>query len=132
MSERLIKSLRAALVLSLVTGGSIGCDRSEKYAEASAMTGGGDPDRGSETIRVRGCGTCHTIPGIRGAEALVGPPLDRIGSRTYIGGVLQNTPTNMKRWLSDPPGVDPQTAMPNLRLSEGEVRDVASYLYTLR
>jgi cytochrome c1 len=37
----------------------------------------------------------------------------------------------MMRWLRDPPGVDPMTAMPNLGLTEPEARDIAAYLYTL-
>jgi cytochrome c2 len=119
----------AALVVSLAM--VAGCD-DHADARATAMTGGGDPKRGRDAIVRRGCGTCHTIPGVRGADANVGPALHGIADRTYIGGVLQNTPQNMARWLSDPPGVDPMTAMPNLKLTDAEVKDVAAYLYTLR
>jgi hypothetical protein len=55
-----------------------------------------------------------------------------MASRTYIGGVLKNTPDNMMRWLQDPPGVDHQTAMPNVRVNESDARDIAAFLYTLR
>jgi cytochrome c1 len=79
-----------------------------------------------------GCASCHTIPGIAGADALVGPPLDRIASRTYVAGVLVNTPENLVRWIQDPPGVDPLTAMPNLRVNEADARDIATFLSTLR
>jgi cytochrome c1 len=88
--------------------------------------------RGRETIAHYGCGSCHTIPGIRGADAMVGPPLEHIASRTYIAGVLQNTHQNLFTWLKNPPGVDAKTAMPNLHLSDAEAADVAAYLYTLR
>jgi cytochrome c len=92
---------------------------------------GGDPDKGKAAIYQHGCASCHTIPGIRGANALVGPPLTQIGGRTYIAGVLTNTPDNMVRWLQDPPAVDPKTAMPNLHLTDNESRDIATFLFTL-
>jgi len=46
--------------------------------------------------------------------------------------VLKNTPENMIRWLKNPPGVDPMTAMPNLHVTDQQARDLAGYLYTLR
>jgi cytochrome c len=90
------------------------------------------PERGKDAIAHYGCASCHTIPGIRNAKGLVGPSLDRIASRTYIAGVLQNTHENMLRWIEDPPKVDDKTAMPNLRISDADARDIAAFLYTLR
>ena len=122
------------LLLSLVLGAAIistGCDDA-KYRAATAMTGGGDPDRGKAAIAAHGCSGCHTIPGVPGADALVGPPLTRMGSRSYVAGVMKNTPENLIRWIQDPPAVDPLTAMPKLGVSESDARDIASYLYTLR
>jgi mono/diheme cytochrome c family protein len=109
-----------------------GCDNRSDDRTASIMTGGGEPHRGRTAISAYGCGTCHTVPGVRGADALVGPPLTSMGQRSYIGGVMKNTPTNMIRWIQDPPGVDPMTAMPKLNVSESDARDIASYLYTLK
>jgi cytochrome c len=100
-------------------------------SSATAVAGGSE-ERGRRSIERLGCASCHTIPGIRGANALVGPPLDRIGSRSYVAGVLVNRPENLVAWLRDPPGVDPLTAMPKLGVTEQEARDIASYLYTLR
>lgn len=77
------------------------------------------------------CATCHRIPGIVGASRLVGPPLDGIGARKYIAGVLSNTPENMVRWLRDPQAVDPRSAMPDLGVTEEDARDIAAYLSTL-
>jgi cytochrome c2 len=99
--------------------------------EAAAMTGG-DPTRGKAAIGRYGGGSCHTIPGVRGAHGLVGPPLAGVASRAYIAGVMQNTPDNLIQWLLDPPQVDQQTAMPKLGVTDTEARDMASYLYTLR
>jgi cytochrome c2 len=100
--------------------------------QAAARMTGGDPARGEAAIRRYGCGACHTIPGIRAADGLVGPSLDRIASRTYIAGVLVNSPDHMKQWIKNPPGVDPRTAMPNLRVQDEDLNDLAAYLYTLR
>ena len=103
----------------------------EAERAAQAMTGG-NPSRGREKIRKYGCASCHTIPGIPEADSLVGPPLTNIASRTYVGGVLTNTPDNMIRWIQNPQGVDALTAMPNLGVTEEDARDIAGYLYTLK
>lgn len=93
---------------------------------------GGDADRGRQRLTQYGCAACHTIPGIGNANGNVGPPLTRIGDRTYIAGVLNNTPANMVRWIRSPQGVVPGNAMPNMGVSEADARDIAAYLYTLR
>ena len=99
--------------------------------EAAAMTGG-DPARGPDLMRKYGCQSCHTIPGVVGADGLVGPPLAGIASRSYIGGVLPNAPANMLRWIEDPKKVDSLTAMPNVGVTPSDARHIAAYLYTLR
>jgi cytochrome c1 len=127
-----LKLLAACALASLLVAGAAACRDTDGENAAAAMTGGGSPARGRAAIERYGCATCHTIPGVRGAEALVGPPLTQIAGRSYIGGVLTNSPENMMRWLRDPRAVDPLTAMPNVGLTEGDARDIASYLYTLR
>jgi cytochrome c len=119
---------RSPLVLVLL----LICGCNEKVKKEAALMCGGDPDRGQTSIHYYGCSSCHTIPGIPGANGLVGPPLTQMASRGYIGGVLKNTPDNMIHWLENPPGIDPLTAMPNLKLDEQDARDIASYLYTLK
>jgi cytochrome c2 len=99
--------------------------------EAAEMTGG-DPARGPDLMRKYGCQSCHTIPGVVGADGLVGPPLAGIASRSYIGGVLPNAPDNMLRWIRDPKAVDPLTAMPNTGVTASDARHIVAYLYTLR
>jgi putative membrane protein len=73
--------------------------------QLGAATTGGDPSRGRTLLERYGCETCHTIP---------------------------NTPANLMRWIRDPRGVSPQTAMPNLGVGEEDARDMAAYLYALR
>ena len=108
----------------------MGCnDRDAR--EAADMTHG-DPARGKVAIQYYGCSSCHTIPGIAAANAWVGPPLMKMGSRSYIAGVIKNNPDNLVRWIQDPPAIDDKTAMPNLHVSEKDARDIAGYLYAIR
>lgn len=90
-----------------------------------------DAERGRIALVAYGCGACHTIPGIREAEARVGPRLDRFAEQSYIAGVLENTPANLVRWIRDPQAVNPRTVMPDLGVSEEEARDIAAYLYAV-
>jgi cytochrome c2 len=106
------------------------CDRATER-EAAALTGG-DPVRGQAALRQYGCSSCHVIPGVPGAQGLVGPPLGGVASRVYLAGALPNTPENMIRWIQTPQEVDPHTAMPDLGVPEPGARDMASYLYSLR
>lgn len=91
-----------------------------------------DAKRGREAIGHYACVTCHRIPGVVGYNAPVGPPLERIGSRHTIAGILPNTPDNMARWLRNPQAIDADSAMPDLGVSERDARDIAAYLSTLK
>ena len=127
--------LLAGLMLLILVGiaaavGLRGRSGADLERELAALTGG-DPDRGRETIRQHGCPTCHIIPGIPEARGLVGPPLDQLADRVYIGGVVPNTPDNLVAWIRNPPGLDPMTAMPAAGLSDAQARDAAAYLYAL-
>lgn len=127
----ILMTLFAVVSTALGIAGMKHANNAQARQDAIALTGG-DPDRGKETIEQFGCASCHTIPGIHGATAQVGPPLTSLANRNYIGGVLANTPENLQRWILDPPAVDPMTAMPNLHLTKQNAQDVACYLYTLR
>jgi cytochrome c1 len=120
----------AALLALLVAGlGAAACNRDSQTA--SAITGG-DAGRGREAIRRYGCTTCHSIPGIADATGTVGPPLDKMGRRTYVAGRLENTPGNLQRFIRHPQEVDPPNAMPDVGVTEADGRDIAAYLYTLK
>jgi len=109
-----------------------GCRDSRYHDEAVAEMVGGNPSRGPQLIRSYGCGTCHTVSGVIGANGLVGPPLSGLAQRAYIAGVLPNAPENMVRWIEDPKKVDSLTAMPAVGVTPADARDIAAYLYTLR
>ena len=121
--------LGVVIVAVLAASALSACDQAGPTATTMAA---GDPSRGREALRTYGCVTCHTIPGVQGAAALVGPNLDQVASRMYIAGVMPNTPDNMIRWVQHPRDVDPLTAMPNLGVTDQDARDIVGYLYTLK
>jgi cytochrome c2 len=108
-----------------------GCRGGRQLPGYAAMTATGDPARGHDLIAARSCGACHAIPHVVGASGVIGPPLGGIGRRSIISGGLSNTPANLARWVRDPEGIEPNSAMPNLALDEDQARDVAAYLEIL-
>jgi cytochrome c2 len=92
----------------------------------------GDAARGRDLLQQYGCGSCHRIPGVKRAEGIVGPSLDRLGRRVYIAGVLVNTPSELSRWIRAPDAIKPGTDMPNAHVTERDAIDMVAYLYRLR
>ena len=105
-----------------------GCGESAR----TAVPAGGDAERGRLLLRQYGCGACHRIPGVATADGNVGPPLDAVGRRVYLAGVLPNSPANMVWWIRAPQAIKPQTAMPNLQVPEPHAADMVAHLYRLR
>jgi cytochrome c len=101
----------------------------ENSWNAGAEVVGGDPARGKAAISHYGCGSCHAVSGVPGAEGGVGPSLDGIGDRVYVAGRLTNTPSNLVAWIRHPKQIDAKTAMPELGVDEQDARDIAAYLY---
>lgn len=119
--------LPLAMAASLVSG----CTGGQATRHYSSATGG-YPHRGEKVIAEYRCGSCHYIPGIRGAHGVFGPPLNALARRTYIAGEFPNNPQNLTRWVMSPRSMKPKTAMPGLGLSDQQARDVTAYLETLR
>lgn len=92
----------------------------------------GRPTLARQALVAAGCGACHEIPGVPGAEGAVGPTLAGVGRRLYIAGVLPNTADNMALWISRPQSVLPGNTMPDTGLSAAQARAVASYLEGLK
>lgn len=93
---------------------------------------GGTAKNGPSAIQRYGCMSCHTVPGVPGAKGTVGPPLNNFANRSYIAGMLPNTPDNLIHWIQHPQEVVPGNDMPELGVTENDARDIAAYLYTLR
>jgi cytochrome c len=110
------------LAVSACTGEVNGVPEERGSSDAAVM-------HGRQLIASYGCGSCHSIPGIPGADAKAAPPLDQFYQRTYIAGRLPNTWENLMHWIQDPQGVEPGTAMPNLGVTADEAYDIAAYLY---
>jgi cytochrome c2 len=91
----------------------------------------GDADRGKAAILRYGCDACHAISGLPDPSVAVAAPVTGIANRRFIAGTLANTPDNLIMWIRFPHAVKPETAMPDLGVSAGDARDIASYLYSL-
>ncbi|CAN7559445.1 c-type cytochrome [Acidovorax sp. LjRoot129] len=103
-----------------------------RTTETVAPTTAVDVQRGRQALHQYACTACHSIPGVTGPAAFVGPPLDRFSTRGLIAGTLSNTPDNMVQWLMHTQKVKPGTAMPELGVAPQDARDMAAYLATLR
>jgi len=104
-------------------------DHAAKWS--SALTAG-DPARGKTALTTYGCIACHTVPGVPGSNVLSAPPLIGISQRTYLAGMLENTPENLQRWIQHPRQINPRTAMPEQGVTDQDARDIAAYLYTTK
>jgi cytochrome c len=119
----------ATILVAAVTISS--CTALDRIGEPVVQIDGGDPRLGRQAIRDFGCMSCHSVPGVTGADAWVGPPLDNWANRGIIAGREPNDPETLIAFLLDPKTVDPQTVMPVTGLSEEDARNIAAYLYTL-
>jgi cytochrome c len=88
--------------------------------------------RGRALLTQYQCGACHAIPGIAAARGNIAQPLFAWSRRSYIAGRLPNRPEVLARWIVDPPGMVPGTAMPRMGVTPDEARAMAAYLGTLR
>jgi cytochrome c1 len=62
---------------------------------------------------------------------MVGPRPTDVAGRGALAASLPTSPENLVRWIRDPQGVEPGTAMPDTGISQEDARDVAAYLYRL-
>jgi cytochrome c len=119
------------LSLAVVVLGSLVWSRWDETPVPARAVPGGDVELGRQAIDLYGCIACHSVPGVRGPSTYVGPPLDHWDQRRYIAGRVPNELDNLLAWIRNPQAIDPQTAMPNLNVSEEDARHIAAYLYTL-
>jgi cytochrome c len=128
-APRVVWAAAAALAgLAALATANIVRDDQTRTATAETLTGG-DPARAPAIFRRYGCSSCHTIPGIPGADGQVGASLAGLSRRVYIAGVLENRADNLVAWIVSPQTFSPHTAMPNTGISQQDARDLAAYLY---
>ena len=121
---------RGCVAILLATLALSAC--SDKSSKPNPAFANADPQRGKVALAKYGCVACHTIPGISGSNALTAPPLIGISQRSYLAGMLENTPENLRRWIQHPRQVNPHTAMPEQGVTNQDAADMAAYLYTTR
>ena len=132
-SLRFLSSLAGAA--TLVGGASVAVlehQEGDRVKVAAEQLTSGKVDDGERSLQRYGCGACHRIRGVDGADGQVGPPLTGIAIRSQIAGRLVNRPDNMILWIRHPQQVDPGNGMPDLAVTEQDARDMAAYLYALR
>lgn len=67
--------------------------------------------KGRDVFQQKNCITCHTVRGHEGG-GVTGPDLTHVGSRTTIaGGLLENSASNLHRWVRFPDEVKPGNKM---------------------
>lgn len=112
-----------------------------QQAASVPPTGNAETDdavAGAELFVSRGCGGCHTVDGLAGAEGKIGPDLTHLAAReTFAGAIFPLDEKYLRRWLRDPPGMKPMNpdngqGMPNLNLPEEDITKLIAYLETLK
>ena len=90
--------------------------------------------RGLAVFTAQGCGACHRIDGVAGADGRLGPDLTRVGARQSIAaGLLPGGVGNIAAWIASSQHLKPGNKMPSYdRLTGEELRAVAAYLESLK
>jgi cytochrome c1 len=117
----------ALMALAALTTSLAGCGSGPKPPAGVQ----GDPEIGKLALTQYACQSCHKIPGVIGSDVYVGRPLEGLAKRRFIAGNLLNNQDNLMHWIRDPQSVYPDTAMPNLGVSEKDARNISAYLLTL-
>jgi mono/diheme cytochrome c family protein len=88
----------------------------------------GDAKNGEKIVKEIGCQGCHVVGEGKRDEIsprrTFGQPLENIGNKTTYEWIYN--------WVRDPKHYSPDTYMPNLRLTDAQVADVATYLSGLK
>jgi len=88
--------------------------------------------RGRSRFSELSCATCHNIRG-ENQQKPYAPDLTHVASRVMLAAErFANTSENLKAWLRQPDVLKPGCNMPNLKLADADVTDIAAYLETLR
>ena len=100
---------------------------SSDHQFAVASPPSGNAVRGQAVVESVGCLACHINDDMdrlaAGPSRTFGQPLQNIGSKTTYEWLFD--------WVRDPKHFSPETYMPDMRLTDQEVADVATYLASL-
>ncbi len=92
-------------------------DVSEKDYKVAETYEGGDPAKGKQLFETVGCQACHKV---KGNGELFGPNLTRIGNKV--------NPDWLVSWIKNPAEYNPNSIMPDLRLTLEQASDITAYL----
>ncbi|MEW6512263.1 MAG: c-type cytochrome [Bacteroidota bacterium] len=98
----------------------------EPFTLQRGAVAGGDPIAGRKVFETAGCQACHVLGNetkvreARGTSYDIAPELTRVGSKLGADWIFD--------WVKNPRHYNSTTRMPNLRLTDREARDVATYL----
>ncbi|MGB7220667.1 MAG: c-type cytochrome [Vicinamibacterales bacterium] len=101
---------------------------SERFEPTTRTPPRGDAKAGEQIVKSVGCQGCHVVDegdrSAAGPHRTFGQPLENIGNKTTYAWIYD--------WVRDPKHYSPTTYMPDLRLTDAQVADVATYLFTLK
>src|SRR5207244_4524428 len=104
------------------------CANSDKHEFAVKNPPRGDAKSGEQIVNTIGCQGCHVVgEGKRGevpVRRTFGQPLENIGNKTSYEWVFN--------WVRDPKHFNPETYMPNRRLTDQQAADIATSVMTLK
>jgi cytochrome c oxidase subunit 2 len=87
--------------------------------------------QGKRIFEMTACINCHTVAGTV-ANGHFGPDLTHLMSRdTIAAGAANNTPENLRQWITNPDAVKPGSLMPAMQLSDQDLGALTAYLETL-
>ena len=91
---------------------------------------------GKKVFLAQACTGCHTIRGTA-AAGQVGPDLTHFASRSgFASDIFDRTDANLRKWLTDAPGMKPGSKMPagvaELGLSQQDITVLVAYLESLK
>ena len=134
MSERLANRIGMGILLLIFVLLAVeifvnAADKTPVMAKQQVLQG--NALQAPQAIANYGCGACHAIPGIPGADGMVGPSLEHLSQRSLLAGRLPNNPDNLMMWIQHPQHVHPGGDMPEMGVSDTDARNIAAYLYSL-
>jgi len=102
------------LPVEFIEGGCGRCHVTDSVGDANTLS------RGRALMTKSGCYACHAARGHEDFRSEA-PPLDGLSLKT--GGEW------LRRWLSDPKSMDPNTTMPNFQLAADDIDALSHYLF---
>lgn len=119
---------RALLCCAATLAAALAACAEDEPAERRAA----EARRGARLLAQYHCGSCHTVPGVPGADGRSAVTLQAFGVRSYIAGRVPNDEAALARFIVAPQAVVPGSPMPAMGVTPDEARAIAAYLRGLR